>query len=51
MLTELLQGGELWNLLYEKIDMMPKSVWGGFRTDVARFYTANVVDSFRYLIL
>ncbi|KAF0697027.1 Aste57867_12255 [Aphanomyces stellatus] len=49
MLLELVQGGELWSLLYEKAFHVPKGVCGAFDIPSARFYAANVVEVFRYL--
>ncbi|EQC32872.1 AGC protein kinase [Saprolegnia diclina VS20] len=49
MLLELVQGGELWSLLYEKAYNVPKGVCGAFDLPSARFYIANVVEVFRYL--
>ncbi|OQR94754.1 cGMP-dependent protein kinase [Achlya hypogyna] len=49
MLLELVQGGELWSLLYEKAHLLPKGDAGGFDAATARFYAANVVEVFRYL--
>ncbi|CAK4677207.1 hypothetical protein LEN26_005249 [Aphanomyces euteiches] len=49
MLLELVQGGELWSLLYEKAYLVPKGLCGAFDVPSARFYAANVVEVFRYL--
>ncbi|KAJ0407956.1 hypothetical protein ATCC90586_001984 [Pythium insidiosum] len=49
MLFELVQGGELWSLLYEKAFKVPKGVCGAFDLPVARFYAANVTEALRYL--
>ncbi|OQS02634.1 cGMP-dependent protein kinase [Thraustotheca clavata] len=49
MLLELVQGGELWSLLYEKAFNVPKGISGAFDIASARFYVANVVETFRYL--
>lgn len=49
MLFELVQGGELWSLLYEKSFQVAKGVCGAFDLPVARFYASNVVESLRYL--
>ncbi|OQR96142.1 cGMP-dependent protein kinase [Achlya hypogyna] len=49
MLLELVQGGELWSLLYEKAFNVPKGICGAFDIPSARFYVANVVEVFRYL--
>ncbi|DBA01205.1 TPA: hypothetical protein N0F65_002340 [Lagenidium giganteum] len=49
MLFELVQGGELWSLLYEKAFKVPKGVCGAFDVPVARFYASNVVEALRYL--
>ncbi|TYZ60991.1 hypothetical protein PybrP1_005346 [[Pythium] brassicae (nom. inval.)] len=42
MLFELVQGGELWSLLYEKSFQIPKGVCGAFDLPAARFYASNV---------
>lgn len=49
MLFELVQGGELWSLLYEKSFKVAKGVCGAFDLPVARFYTATVAEALRYL--
>ncbi|RLN06615.1 hypothetical protein BBJ28_00002818 [Nothophytophthora sp. Chile5] len=49
MLFELVQGGELWSLLYEKAFKVAKGVCGAFDVSAARFYAANVVEALRYL--
>ncbi|KDO27487.1 AGC protein kinase [Saprolegnia parasitica CBS 223.65] len=49
MVLELVQGGELWSLLYEKSFCLAKGSAGGFDAPTARFYAANVVEVFRYL--
>jgi serine/threonine protein kinase len=49
MLMELVQGGELWSLLYEKVDCLPRSALGGLVSEHARFYAACVTSAFRYL--
>ncbi|KAL8009540.1 putative cGMP-dependent kinase, protein kinase-like domain superfamily, rmlC-like jelly roll [Plasmopara halstedii] len=49
MLFELVQGGELWSLLYEKSFRVAKGVCGAFDVSAARFYAANVVEALRYL--
>jgi CRP-like cAMP-binding protein len=49
MLFELVQGGELWSLLYEKAFKVPKGVCGAFDLPVARFYAANVAEALHYL--
>jgi cGMP-dependent protein kinase len=49
MLLELVQGGELWTLLYEKFEALERCHWGGFQIPVSRFYSACVVSAFGYL--
>lgn len=49
MLFELVQGGELWSLLYEKSFQVPKGTCGAFDVPAARFYASNVVEALRYL--
>lgn len=49
MLLELVQGGELWSLLYEKNHLLPQGPHGSFDTQTARFYASNIVSIFHYL--
>jgi cGMP-dependent protein kinase len=49
MLFELVQGGELWSLLYEKSFRVPKGVCGSFDLPAVRFYAGIVAESLRYL--
>lgn len=49
MLFELVQGGELWSLLYEKAFQVARGIAGAFDVSVARFYASNVAESLRYL--
>ncbi len=51
MLLELVQGGELWSLLYEKphLNLVPKGASGAFDNYSARFYGANVIHCLHYL--
>jgi cGMP-dependent protein kinase len=49
MLLELVQGGELWTLLYEKFEALERCHWGGFQIPAARFYSSCVVSAFQYL--
>lgn len=49
MLFELVQGGELWSLLYEKSFQVARGPAGAFDVSVARFYASNVAESLRYL--
>jgi cGMP-dependent protein kinase len=49
MLLQLVQGGELWTLLYEKFEALERCHWGGFQIPAARFYSSCVVSAFHYL--
>ena len=49
MLLELVQGGELWSLLYEKLHLLPTpGPYGCLDMASARFYAANLVLIFEY---
>jgi cGMP-dependent protein kinase len=43
MLLELVQGGELWSLLYQRQGALAIGPCGGVSADAARFYAACVV--------
>lgn len=43
---ECLQGGELWSLLYQNQDALPRTNQYGLQEDVARLYAANVLEGF-----
>lgn len=47
--TSLQQGGELWVYIYDRLDALPRTKAGGFRTEDARFYAANVVSALEYI--
>ena len=49
MLTEFIQGGELWSYIYEKKDAVPRAVDGGFDVNAVKFYAANVVLAFKFM--
>lgn len=49
MLLELVQGGELWSLLYQNRTALPRSPQGGFQLGAARFYSACVVSAFAHV--
>lgn len=49
MLMEFIQGGELWSYIYEKMDTIPRSAFGGFELSAAKFYAANVILAFKYM--
>ena len=42
MLTEFVQGGELWSYIYEKRGTVPRAVDGGFETGTVQFLFLNV---------
>lgn len=49
MLTEFVQGGELWSYIYEKKGSVPRAPDGGFDVSAVKFYAANVVLAFKYM--
>ena len=49
MLLELVQGGELWSLLYEKLECCTRTPLGGFSAPVAQFYSGCVIDALSHL--
>jgi hypothetical protein len=49
MLLELVQGGELWSLLYTKKALLPLGPYGGLPAPEARFYAGIVTETFRYI--
>lgn len=51
MLTELVQGGELWSYVYlrEPQASIPKTAMGGFYPDTARFFVGSVVLCLQFL--
>ena len=49
MLTEFVQGGELWSYIYEKKGAVPRAPGGGFEVEAVQFYAANVVLAFKYM--
>lgn len=49
MVTEYIQGGELWTYIYDKTNILPRSSLGGFTADVAAFYAANVIAGFHVI--
>ena len=49
MLTEFIQGGELWSYIYEKRGAVPRAMDGGFEMSAVKFYAANVVLAFRHM--
>ena len=49
MLLELVQGGELWSLLYQNETALPRSKLGGFESFACKFYAACVVSAFEHI--
>jgi serine/threonine protein kinase len=49
MLLELVQGGELWSLLYEKMKLVGKTKFGGFPAPAALFYAGCVTSALKYM--
>jgi cGMP-dependent protein kinase len=49
MLTEYIQGGEMWSYIYEKHGAVPASSLGGFDPNAVKFYIANVVLAFCHM--
>ena len=48
MFMELVQGGELWSLLYQK-EVLPRTVLFGLRENDARFYAACTIAGFAHI--
>eukprot|EP00750_Incisomonas_marina_P014767 INCI17853.1.p1 GENE.INCI17853.1~~INCI17853.1.p1 ORF type:complete len:734 (-),score=129.93 INCI17853.1:213-2282(-) len=48
MFMEIVQGGELWSLLYQK-EVLPRTVLFGLRENDARFYTACTLAGFAHI--
>ncbi len=51
MLLELVQGGELWSLLYKNIRLIGRSKLGGFNATASLFYAGCVTSALQYLHL
>jgi cGMP-dependent protein kinase len=49
MLLELVQGGELWTLLYQNTTSIRRSKIGGFPADASRFYAGCVTSAFDFI--
>jgi len=49
MLTELIQGGELWSYIYDRVNLIPHTSVGGFSLSTARFYAGCVVLCIEYV--
>jgi serine/threonine protein kinase len=49
MLLELVQGGELWTLLYQNQSAIPRTKLGGYTTAPAQFYSACVISCFQHV--
>merc|ERR550514_296889 len=49
ILMELLQGGELWTYIYEKVNLLPRTRAGCFPDPIARFYAGSVVLAFEHI--
>ena len=49
MLLELVQGGELWALLYEKMKLVGKTKLGGFPNSASQFYAGCVTSALKYM--
>ena len=49
MLLELVQGGELWTLLYQNQTALPRTKLGGIQSTAAKFYAACVVSCFEHI--
>lgn len=49
MLMELVQGGELWVYIYDRLDLLPRTKIGGFQKEHAQFYAGCVVSAFQYV--
>ena len=49
MLLELVQGGELWTLLYQNQSAIPRTKLGGYSTNPSQFYSACVISCFQHV--
>jgi CRP-like cAMP-binding protein/tRNA A-37 threonylcarbamoyl transferase component Bud32 len=49
MLMEMVQGGELWTYIYEKVDLLPRTRIGGFTNSASMFYAGCVVSALHYI--
>ena len=49
MLMEFVQGGELWSLIYERGDAIPRNPIGGFEISACKFYAAGAVLAFKHI--
>jgi len=49
MLLELVQGGELWTLLYQNQSAIPRTKLGGYTNGPAQFYSACVISCFQHV--
>ena len=49
MLMELVQGGELWSYIYEKLDLIPRTGCGGFTSRTSMFYAGCVISAFEHV--
>ena len=49
MLLELVQGGELWTLLYQNQSAVPRTKLGGYTNGPSQFYAACVISCFQHV--
>ena len=49
MLLELVQGGELWTLLYQNESAVPRTKLGGYTNGPSQFYSACVISCFQHI--
>ena len=49
MLMEIVQGGELWTYIYEKVNLIRRTALGGFVEGAAMFYSGCVISAFHYV--
>mmetsp|Transcript_34548 Transcript_34548/g.91717 ORF Transcript_34548/g.91717 Transcript_34548/m.91717 type:complete len:236 (+) Transcript_34548:189-896(+) len=49
MLMEIVQGGELWTYIYEKVNLIRRTALGGFVESAAMFYAGCVISAFQYV--
>lgn len=49
LLMELIQGGELWQYIYDKKDLLERTRLGGFTEPTAKFYAACVTSALQYI--
>ena len=49
LLTEIIQGGELWSYIYDKKHLLPRTKAGGFTAPHAKFFAGCVILALGYI--